>query len=587
MRLRLHLATAVAGLAATVGAGTALAQDQGGGDTPRPNVIVVMTDDQHQASLAKMPRVNSELVAGGTTFSNSFTNWPVCCPSRATFYSGQYAHNHRVLGNSPPDGGFARFNDDEALPVWLQRSGYRTIHIGKYLNGYGEGANDPAYVPPGWNEWYAPTAGTTQSVYDYTLNQNGTLVDRGSAVTDFKQDVFTEIAVDAINRHAPGGPFFMGVMYTAPHSGGPNPNPHPPSNCNAAPKPAPRHATAFDAEPLPTPPNFNEADVSDKPAAIQSMPVIDDAGFANIQRRYRCRLESLLSVDDGVGRIVDALAAADELDNTLIAFTSDNGFFHGEHRIQTGKNRVYEEAARVPLVIRGLGVPAGVTIDELAVNADLTSAVLDAAETSPGLTQDGRSLLSLAEHPARYRGRELLLEKGDVLEDDGDDTPQSGSFAAIRTHRYVYVDNGTGELELYDLRADPHQLVNQVTNPAYDLAEGALAKRLATLRACAGESCKTKPALRLDLPRSVREDGRSCRPPGRFVVHVRGADSGATERVRFLVGSKRAGHDDDNPLKKKLRPRLLRDKHRVQVRAIAELVDGRILSLQREVRVCR
>ena len=131
-------------------------------------------------------------------------------------------------------------------------------------------------MPPGWNEWYAAQGGSAQSVYDYQLNQNGSLVPYGTAETDFKQDVFSNLAVDAINRNAPGGPFFLGVMYTAPHSGGPNPNPNPPTNCGATAKPAPRHATAFDSEPLPTPPNFNEADVSDKPAAIQAMPSITE-----------------------------------------------------------------------------------------------------------------------------------------------------------------------------------------------------------------------------------------------------------------------------------------------------------------------
>ncbi len=572
----------IVGLGSLVG-GVASAQDGGG----RPNVVVVMTDDQTQTSLAMMPAVNADLVARGATFANSFTNWPVCCPSRVTFYTGQYAHNHGVLGNSPPDGGFIKFNDSSSLPVWLKSAGYRTIHIGKYLNGYGDGSNNPAYVPPGWDEWYAGTSGSTQTVYGYTLNQNGILVDYGTAVEDFKQDKFTDIAVDAINRNAPGGPFFMGVMYTAPHSGGPNPNPHPPTNCNTSAKPAPRHATAFDSEPLPTPPNFNEADVSDKPAAIQSMPVLDTDDFNTAQRRYRCRLESLLSVDEGVERIVDALETTGELDNTLIVFTSDNGFFHGEHRVQTGKNRVYEEAIRVPLVIRGPGVPEGIAIDELAINADLASTVLDVAEATPGLAQDGRSLLSLAEHPARYRGRELLLEKGDVLDADDDDVAQSGTFAAIRTSRYVYVENASGELELYDLSVDPYQLQNQVLNPAYDLAEAQLAKRLATLRSCAGESCKAKPALNLDLPRSVRENGKSCRPPGDFIVHVRGTAAGRVELVRFRVGSTEAGHDEDNPLKKELRRRLLRDKRRAQIRAIVELVDGRLFSLQKEIRVCR
>ncbi len=580
------LALAVAAVAGT--AGDDLAGAQGGGSEPRPNVVVVMTDDQTAASLSKMATVQSELAAPGATFVNNFTNWPLCCPSRATFYTGQYAHNHHVLGNGPPDGGFANFNDSSTLPVWLQAAGYHTVHVGKYLNGYGEGGSDPAYVPPGWNEWYAATAGTTQSVYDYQLNQNGSLVGYGSAVTDFKQDVFSNLAVDAINRSAPGGPFFLGVMYTAPHAGGPNPNPQPPANCgNGAPKPAPRHATAFNSEPLPVPPNFNEADVSDKPAAIQALPTLTDTEVTEIQRRYRCRIESLLSVDEGVARIIAALRASGELDNTLVVFTSDNGFFAGEHRVKTGKNRVYEEAVRVPLVIRGPGVPEAVTVDDLSVNADLAPTILDATGATAGLNEDGKSLLPFAEHPNRFHGRELLLEKGDQLDDDDDGVVQSGTFAAVRTSRYVYVENATGELELYDLEADPYQLQNLVTNPAYDAVEAALAARLAQLRSCAGESCRTKPDLKLKLSRSHREHGRSCRGPKDFLARVRGSVAGQLVRATFAVGPGRAGHDTSSPFKKEIRPRLLREKRRPQLRVIAEMRDGRVLSLQKRVRICR
>ncbi len=555
---------------------------------PRPNVVVVMTDDQTQASLPFMGEVGSELVAKGTTFANNFTNWPLCCPSRATFYTGQYAHNHGVLGNGAPDGGATKFDDSSTLPLWLQAAGYQTIHVGKYLNGYGTGASDAAYVPPGWNEWYAATGGTVQSVYDYTLNQNGALVDRGQAVGDFKQDVFTDLAVEAINRHAPGGPFFLGVMYTAPHGGGPNPNPQPPSDCgNAAPKPAPRHATAFDDEPLPQPSSFNEADVSDKPAAIRALPSITASELANIQRKYRCRLESLLSVDEGVGRIVAALRASGELDDTLIVFTSDNGFFHGEHRVQSGKNRVYEESIRVPLVIRGPGIAAGATVEDLSINADLAPTVLDAAGASAGLPEDGRSLLPFARHPERLHGRELLLEKGDVLEDEEDLAPQSGGFAAIRTSRYAYVENATGEVELYDLRGDPYELTNLHGSPAYSAVEAALASRLATLRSCAGETCRTHPSLRLELPRSIRAHGRSCRPARDFIVRVRGAGVAAVEQVSFSVGSRPEGRDRAAPLSERIRPRLLRGPRRPEIRALAEMVDGREFSLQKRVRICR
>jgi arylsulfatase A-like enzyme len=585
VRLRTLASGLVLVVTVAVGAsGTASGQVE---TEPQPNIVVVMTDDQTQASLAKMPTVLAEVAAPGATFPGSFTNWPLCCPSRATFYSGQYAHNHGVIGNSAPQGGFTRFNDSSALPVWLRQAGYRTIHVGKYLNGYGEGATDPTYVPPGWDEWNAATSGTTQTVYDYVINRDGSLVNYGATEADFKQDVFTDLAVDAINRNAPGGPFFLGVMYTAPHGAGPNPNPHPPSDCQSSAKPAPRHAAAFDSEPLPQPPSFNEADVSDKPAGVQGLEPFTTADVERMQRRYRCRLESLLSVDEGVGRIVDALAAAGELDRTLIVFTSDNGFFAGEHRVQNGKNRVYEEAVRVPLVMRGPGIPEGVTVDDLAINADLAATVLDAADASAGLPADGRSLLPAAAHPDRVRGRELLLEKGDIDDDPDDDGPTSGTFGAVRTARYVYVEHGTGELELYDLEADPYQLQNLAADPAYDAVEAALAARLAGLRSCAGPGCRLKPDLKLKLPKSVRESGRSCRPARDFLARVRGSVAGQVVHASFAVGAKAAGEDSAGPFKQRLRPSLLRAKRKPEIRAVAELLDGRALSLQKRVRICR
>ena len=156
-----------------------------------------------------------------------------------------------------------------------------------------------------------------------------------------------------------GSPLYLQLDYTAPHGGGPNPNPQLPQDCGDTAKPAPRHANAFDTEPLPQPDSFNELDVSDKPEDIQEIDLIDAEELANITTRYRCRLESLLSVDEGVAAVMDALRAQDALDNTYVIFTSDNGFFHGEHRIPTGKNRVYEEAIRVPLLMRGPDVPEG------------------------------------------------------------------------------------------------------------------------------------------------------------------------------------------------------------------------------------
>jgi len=584
---RLALAAALTAAAIPLGAaGAAQAPARAAGAdevSEHPNVVVVMSDDQTQASISEMPRVRELIGAKGATFSNSFVNWPVCCPSRATFLTGQYAHNHQVLGNAPPLGGFERLDSSETLAVWLQRAGYYTAHIGKFLNGY---ERSEVGVPAGWSEWHGSKR--TYTFYGYQLLEDGRLVTYGDPDEDpdapanpasYSSDVYTAKAVELIKRRAPSNdPFFLSVAYLAPHSGGPNkPEGEPPTRCQTSAKPAVRHKGAYGTAPLPTPPSFNEADVSDKPSGIRDRAPLTDAEVAEARRDYRCRLESLLAMDEGVDRIVAALRDAGELDDTLIVYTSDNGFFHGEHRIASGKNRVYEEAIRVPLLVRGPGIDKGVVIDELVSNADLAPTILEAAGAGAGRVVDGRSLLSFDDHPSRLRGRELLIEQD--------------SYVAIRTARYVYavyVDGeNAGQVELYDLERDPFELTNEAANPAYDAVEAALAARLAELRGCSGKSCREKPVLKQKLPPSVRDRGRSCREPKGFLVRLRGRDAGQVVEATFRVGSKLAARDSAGPFKKTLKPRLLRRKPRPEIRLTAELLDGRLLSLQKRVRICR
>jgi arylsulfatase A-like enzyme len=440
-----------------------------------PNVLVIETDDQTLESMRVMQNVNSLIGAQGATFTNSFVNYSLCCPSRATFLTGQYAHNHGVWSNAGPLGGFNRFkslHSTNNLAVWLQRAGYYTAVVGKYLNEY---KNKPL-VQPGWSEWHV-VAPDDQRVYGYTLNNNGDLTRYGDARADFKQDVLTRKAVYFLNRRASKPrPFFLWLTYTAPHIGGPNPNPNPPSDCNRAPKPPARYARTFNAEPLPMPPNFNEADVSDKPAAVGGLPPLDEGRIAAIQRRYRCELESLLAVDDGVKQVVDTLEAKGDLDDTLLVYTSDNGYFHGEHRIADEKGRVYEESVRVPLLIRGPGIPPGVSVDPLVTNADLAPTVVDAADVVPRLEMDGRSLLPVIERPWIERNRMLLIEEPTVK--------------AIRTPRFTYAEHKSGERELYDLRNDPYELQSLDQAPAYEAVKGTLRARLRKLEACVGASCR-------------------------------------------------------------------------------------------------
>jgi len=167
------------------------------------------------------------------------------------------------------------------------------------------------------------------------MNENGNVVHYGTAASDFKQNVFTQEGLDFIDQSAQSRqPFFLWLTYSSPHTNGPDPNPQPPSDCEGAAKPAPRDADALASEPLPMPPNFNEPDVSDKPDDIKSLPLLTGPDIQDVARKYRCALESLLSVDRGVGRVLDALKAQGELGNTYVIYTSDNGFFNGAHRIR-------------------------------------------------------------------------------------------------------------------------------------------------------------------------------------------------------------------------------------------------------------
>ena len=556
----------------------------------QPNIVVVMSDDQTQDSMRYMSRVRELIGERGATFPVSVTNWPVCCPSRATFQTGQYAHNHEVLGNQPPLGGFDRLDISQTLPVWLQDAGYYTAHIGKFLNGYERSA---VGVPPGWSEWHGSK--DTYRFYGYTLLEDGALNTYGSPNEDpdnptdpasYSTDVYTDKAVELIDRRAPSNdPFFLSVAYLAPHSGAPNaPAGEPGYRCEGTAKPAQRHSGTFSSEPLPIPPSFNEADTSDKPASIANRAPLTQQEINRATRNYRCRAESLLAIDEGVGRIVNALRESGELNDTLFVYTADNGFFHGEHRIQAGKNRVYEEAIRVPLLIRGPGVPKGVEVEEMAINADLSPTLLDAAGATATLPQDGRSLLKLADEPDRYFGRELLIEQFSPDGEDGE--PIGTEYQAVRTQRYVYVQNATGELELYDLDADPFQLQNQIANPDYDEVEAALAARLAALASCRGKSCRAKPSLKLRLPRSERRDGKRCTPAAGFIAEVASRAQSRLVSVAFRVNARKAGADKKAPFARRLPAKALRKRNKAEIEADAELVDGRVLTLHEKLRIC-
>lgn len=469
--------TAVAALAVTSPAPTPASADvdEGRPAPDRPNVVVIMTDDMRADDLSVMPNVRSLIGEQGMTFANSFASYPLCCPSRATLLTGQYSHNHGVEFNQPPDG-YQAFDNTTALPVALQQAGYHTVHIGKFLNGYG--TQDPLEVPPGWSDWRGSIDPTTYRYTNYTLNENGVL----TTYADYQTDHYGELASDLVRERAGhAAPFFLNLAFLAPHAQlGPG---TPQAGGITQPVPAPEYDGDLSDVALPRPPSFNEADVSDKPSFLAEDPELTQAQIDGIEANYRARQESLLSVDDAVGELVSTLDETGQLDETVIVFTSDNGFFLGEHRIPDGKFLVYEESTRVPLLIRGPGVTRGGMQETLVANIDLTPTILELAQAEPLVTPDGSPLQNLLANPSATWDRDLLLQTGP-------NTAGAPLYQAIRTPRFVYVEHDGGERELYDLALDPYQLRSVHGQAQYRQLQAELADRLAVLRTCSGATCR-------------------------------------------------------------------------------------------------
>jgi arylsulfatase A-like enzyme len=436
----------------------------------RPNFVVVLTDDQTVAQMQFLPATRSLLGGRGVTFTDYVVSYPLCCPSRATLLTGQYTQNNGVANNIDGAGQFAGPVQRTALPVALRRSGYFTGYVGKYLNGYDE--TDP--VPPGWTDWRGATY--VNNYRRTRLNENGVITTHRD---EFQTDLFARKTTEVLARASDSGrPFYVQLSTYAPHGG-------------IGRTYADRHQHLYADLQAPRGPAYDEEDVSDKPPVVSNRPRLDAAARQAITRTWRQEARSLRAVDDAVARIVRQLRADGELANTTIIVTSDNGFFHGEHRIRSGKFLPYEPSVRVPLLVSGpLVAPElrGGEIDEPTANVDIVPTILDAARSAPLRTPDGVSLMPLL-----------------AGEDVGDWTSRSvelvGISGACRSCGYPYsgVRRGdglvywrldrTGRTELYDLTTDPDQLQNLSEDPAYAATVLELEAARIALSSCRGASC--------------------------------------------------------------------------------------------------
>jgi arylsulfatase A-like enzyme len=419
-----------------------------------PSVLVLLTDDQRWDSLWSMPTVRGRLAAHGVTFSNAYVTNPSCCPSRTSLLTGRTSPSTGVWSNSGDLGGFQAFDDDSTLATWLDEAGYRTGLFGKYLNGY-----DPAsgYVPPGWDVWLG---GADQYYYGYSFldvrDGVSQVVTYDHEPTDYSTGVVTRRARSFLEATPEDEPFFAVVSYHAPH---------PPAT------PAPRDADASaDVAPY-RPPSFDEANVSDKPAWVRDLPNLSPGEEGDLDALRLDQLRSLMAVDRSVDRLLSTLGSLSRLRDTMVVFISDNGFQWGEHR-WIGKGVPYEESIRVPMVVRfdPMVAERGRTNERFVLGIDLAPTVADLAGiVTPAV--DGTSFVPLlldgsapfresfvVEHRAEHPGRPSFCEL------------RAGAFAFVR----YYAAGTPGEVELYDLVADPFQLRNVADAARYTDARATL-----------------------------------------------------------------------------------------------------------------
>jgi len=423
----------------------------------RPNILIFLTDDQRSGTMDVMPSTLQRFGEEGTTFAHAFATTPLCCPSRASIFSGRYAHNHTVQSNQ--HGAEKDFDEGTTMQASLQGAGYRTGIFGKYFNAW-DLSEDPAF----FDRWAIESPNGYTGYYGGTWNVNGTLhtVDRYS----------TDYIADRGMRFIRSGeghddqPWFLELAPYGVHM----------------PAFAPPKYRAAPLPPFELDPSMREQDLGDKPPYVRNR---DRERLVTILTTRDRQLRALMSVDDMVQRVFETLEASGELGNTLAFFLGDNGMLWGAHGIK-GKQTPYTASIRVPMFARWTGhIDAGAVDHRFVANIDIAPTVLAAAGVQPAAVMDGRSLFD------SWTRDRMLLEYWRLKHPS--DVP---TWASIRTRSYQYIEyySGDGNVtfrEYYDLAQDPWELTNLLHDgtPRNDPSIRPFAAELAALRTCMGAAC--------------------------------------------------------------------------------------------------
>ena len=449
----------------------------------RPNVVIIMTDDQRWDTVTPqyMPRLTRILSQNpSVTYTNSFVPDSLCCPSRTSTLTGDYSHTTGVYGNGGQWGGFSSFtsppegnsisaiNDAATIAVDMEQAGYRTALVGKYLNGYPTRRN-VAYVPPGWDRWFAVHTGV---YYNYRAATNGRWSRLfGATPADYITRILSDRARTFID--APSAkPFFLYYATTAPHS----PN-----------IPDPRDMGRFNLNGFVQPPSFGEVEAG-APDYIKNRTWGPDLANA-VNSFHEMQLDSNYGVDRSIGQIWRALP-----DNSVVLFMSDNGYTWGEHRWNS-KEVPYNSSLRIPMMLVGKNLetplPAGgdpcPTVYSFATSCDARIVLnVDVAPTLEGLAgvTSGHT----------FEGRDTLTSaRGDFVLEHWISRLKTPTYCGVRSADWMYVRYNKFEERvkegLYDENTDPWELDNlAVTDPA----NPTVAAELQTMRNRAATLCQVE-----------------------------------------------------------------------------------------------
>jgi len=494
-----------------------------GANSGRPNVVLVQVDDLSlkvmRASIRErgrlvdaMPKTRTLLAGKGTTFSRFYANSPICAPSRASMLSGLTAHNHGMRINAFPYGYSAWAGsprESSNLATWLDGAGYRTIHVGKFMNGY----NSDFAIPPGWDSWITSVNNVGAQYYGHTLNVNGEIlgpigswsspdprnclqrIPTAPSACTHSNDVHTAYAAKEIRDASKGrSPFYLQLDLNAPHDDG---------RRTRGPEPPTRYKNLVSRVRA-------DLDMDDrigngtKPYFIRNLPKMSPEIRSDMRIRFRNEVTTMRAVDDSVGRIITTLRRSGELSNTYVAFFSDNGFFQGEHRLAYGKYLPHEPSARQPLIIRGPGIPAGQKSSVLASTIDIAPTVMALVGGRPGSRVDGGSIKRFAEKPKLRSERVALLEGfngrgldylGPFFDGAGRNDPNQAlvvNYTGFVAGRWKYIRYYYGDEELYDLKRDPSERWNLARSEDSNRILNWSRRVSSRLESCSGPDCRVE-----------------------------------------------------------------------------------------------